>query len=336
MTTADSAIPAEASEASEASQRFQDLSQLVAAYNDVTEKLQQSHEALKGEVVRLQQELASTDAQLQRSKRLAALGEMAAGIAHEIRNPLGGIGLYASMLVEDLSAVVRQSPKAAGIDSAGREVEIDLGFAADTAGKIAEAVRSLEAIVRDVLSFSREVSPQCRATAVHRVVDRALESQRLDLDKAGVAVDRHDRDHPLDAMIDPDLLQQALVNLIRNACEAMAAHDTDDRRLIVAATPDGANVQLTIRDTGPGIANEQIDRIFNPFFTTRSSGTGLGLPIVHRIIDAHGGAITVENDASGGAVFELSLPGVSVAGDETSDVSPVSSQQVPATSSGVA
>ena len=88
----------------------EDLTQIIRAYNQVTENLQLSHEALKGQVIRLQQDLASSDAQLRRSKQLAALGEMATGIAHEIRNPLGAIQLYASMLVEDLTALNRELP----------------------------------------------------------------------------------------------------------------------------------------------------------------------------------------------------------------------------------
>ncbi|MEE9213027.1 MAG: ATP-binding protein [Phycisphaeraceae bacterium] len=280
--------PAEA----EASDRLDDLAQIIGAYNQVTENLQRSHESLRAQVVRLQQQLASTDAQLQRSKRLAALGEMAAGIAHEIRNPLAAIQLYADMIGKDLRTEDAQ-PGAT---------------CAANARKIAEAVRRLNAIVTDVLSFAQEVTPNARTVSVTQLFDRAVESHRPAIDAAGVTVVRRDR--PLGSTIhaDPDLLHQALLNTIRNAVEAMAAGRNGV--LTLAARPEDGQVVLTVRDTGPGIGAADIDRLFNPFFTTRNTGTGLGLAIVHRIVDAHGGTISVHND--GGAVFELRVPAVSL------------------------
>ncbi len=280
--------PAEA----EASDRLDDLAQIIGAYNQVTENLQRSHESLRAQVVRLQQQLASTDAQLQRSKRLAALGEMAAGIAHEIRNPLAAIQLYADMIGKDL----RTGDTQPGATCAAN------------ARKIAEAVRRLNAIVTDVLSFAQEVTPNARTVSVTQLFDRAVESHRPAIDAAGVTVVRRDR--PLGSTIhaDPDLLHQALLNTIRNAVEAMAAGR--NRVLTLAARPEDGQVVLTVRDTGPGIGADDIDRLFNPFFTTRNTGTGLGLAIVHRIVDAHGGTISLHND--GGAVFELRVPAVSL------------------------
>lgn len=280
--------------------RLEDLSQIILAYNQVTENLQRSHEALRAQVARLQDQLASADAQLQRSRRLAALGEMAAGIAHEVRNPLAAIQLYAGMLIEDLAGLsqgVLPDPQAS----------IVLGL--DNARKISAAVRGLDGIVGDVLSFSREIRPRPRLVAVGDLFDRVVHAQQPAIDAAGVDVCRDAAGDDLPVRVDPDLLQQALVNLVRNAVEAMA--DASDRRLTLSARVDDACVMLGVRDTGPGVADEVIDRIFNPFFTTRHTGTGLGLAIVHRIIDAHAGAITVRNE--GGAVFEIRLPVASLA-----------------------
>ncbi|MCC7145089.1 MAG: hypothetical protein IT443_01440 [Phycisphaeraceae bacterium] len=267
-----------------AADRLEDLTDIIRAYNQVTENLQRSHEALRQEVTRLQTELASSNAQLQRSKRLAALGEMAAGIAHEIRNPLGAIQLYAGLLISDLPA-----SNASG----------------QTARQIASAVRSLNAIVGDVLAFARELTPQPRRVLVEDVFNRAIQAHHPAIEAAGVVVEQiiADAGQPLEMLADADLLHQALLNLIRNAVDAMA-----DRggRLTLQALREGTSIGLVVRDTGPGIAQEHIDRIFNPFFTTRSTGTGLGLAIVHRIVDAHGGTITVHNQD--GAVFELNLP----------------------------
>lgn len=285
-------------------ERSDDLAEIIRAYHEVTEKLQHSHEKLKGEVLRLRRELASTNAQLQRSRRLSALGEMAAGIAHEIRNPLAAIQLYAGMAIDDLEAAAPQPEAAAG-----------------HAHKIAAAVRGLDGIVNDVLSFAREIEPNAQPVELPELLDQAVEHHRPAIDAAGVEVCRSD--DPGDARgdaagealtihADPALLHRAVLNLVRNAVEAMA--DRPRRVLTLGAAArrddeeDGATI--IVRDTGGGIDKANIDRIFNPFFTTRDTGTGLGLAIVHRIIDAHGGTIAVHNEVTGagGAVFRLSLP----------------------------
>ncbi len=283
--------------------RFDDLAAIINAYNQVTQKLQHSHETLKTQVTRLQRELASTNAKLQRSKRLAALGEMAAGIAHEIRNPLAAIQLYAGMLVDDLT-----NPAVAPQDQQGL---------AQMAQKIAIAVRGLNSVVCDVLSFARELSPKPSWVPVGPLLDRAVEACRPAINAAGVSVVRLDRQDeatlkPASVYADPTLLYQAMLNLIRNAVEAVAGASqgkgghTTPPTITLNARQDEAHGVLIVRDNGPGIAEYNIDRIFNPFFTTRNTGTGLGLAIVHRIVDAHSGTISVHNNS--GAVFELSLP----------------------------
>lgn len=275
-------------------QRLNDLAQMIAAYNEVTENLQRSHEALRAQVVRLQAQLASADAQLQRSKRLAALGEMAAGIAHEVRNPLGAIGLYAAMILQDIAPLA--------------QIAAPLTDATDHARKIVDAVRGLDAIVNDVLSFARDISPRRVTLPAEIAFDRAVLAHRAAIDAQRVEVVIHGGQLEID--VDADLIHQALLNLIRNAVDAMTdkTRSGQPRVLTLEARQDtrtGRTI-LSVRDTGPGISADHIDRIFNPFFTTRSTGTGLGLAIVHRIIDAHGGSIAVSNDD--GAVFEISLP----------------------------
>ncbi|MEX0655184.1 MAG: ATP-binding protein [Phycisphaeraceae bacterium] len=277
--------------------RSEDLAEIIHAYNAVTEKLQQSHERLQGEVLRLRRELASTNAQLQRSKRLSALGEMAAGIAHEIRNPLAAIQLYAGMVIEDLDADLHPRPD----------------MAAENARKIASAVRGLNGIVMDVLSFAREIQPRPQRLTVNDVFARVLDAHSPAIEAAHVATVCGDNaDEPIALDADADLLHQALLNLVRNAVDAM---DRSDRRVLTLdAREEEDGIVLVVGDTGPGIDSADVDRIFNPFFTTRNTGTGLGLAIVHRIVDAHGGAIVVHNESNddgqsgGGAVFELTLP----------------------------
>lgn len=268
-----------------------DLSQLFAAFNDVTVKLQDTHEKLTGEVARLQGELRRANDELERSRRLAALGEMAAGIAHEVRNPLGSIGLYAEMLEADLPE--------------GREQE--------TACKIVRAVHGLDAVVNDVLTFSREMRIEAAMQSSEDVFGSAIECCRDVLGDCSVTIEG---DEPIEA--DANLLQQALVNLIRNAADAVRSRDGVRNAITLGArrvlTGEGNEaVTLAVSDTGPGIPDELRERMFNPFFTTRAVGTGLGLAIVHRIVDAHGGSVRVLNRPAtdsdpGGATIEILIP----------------------------
>jgi signal transduction histidine kinase len=273
--------------------RLDDLAQIVEAYSAVTERLQSSHERLQDEVVRLRRELNSANAQVQRSRRLSALGEMAAGIAHEIRNPLAAIQLYAGMAADDLQVE----------DGSAREAALD------NVCKIASAVRGMSAIVNDVLSFSRGTDPQRAQVDCSEMLDRVIAANGPGIDQSRVNVVRHDLGRPaLTAHADPGLLQQALLNLVRNAVDAMVSID-GPRVLTLDVQRDEVGVVFGVADTGPGVSEDCLERIFNPFFTTRSTGTGLGLAIVHRIADAHGGSIAVHREPTrGGAVFSLSLP----------------------------
>ena len=285
----------------------EDLAEVIQAYSVVAERLQSSHEALQNEVARLHRELAAKNEQLERGKRLAALGEMAAGIAHEIRNPLAAIQLYAEMVNDDLADA---SGGLAGGQTPAAAERIDV--AADNSRKIADAVRGLSAIVLDVLSFARPIEPRVRECGGHELMQRVIDAHRPDIEAGNIAVQTCGDDRP--TLADPELMHQALLNLVRNAVDAMAERGGGTLSLAVEAN------RITVADTGPGLPAGVIDRIFNPFFTTRNTGTGLGLAIVHRIIDAHGGTIAVHNrDDCGGAVFTLQLPDARVVQDATTE-----------------
>ncbi|MEE8459631.1 MAG: ATP-binding protein, partial [Phycisphaerales bacterium] len=253
-----------------------DLRQLMRTVNETTHRLQLTHESLRLEVSRLQSELAEANAQLRRSRSLAALGEMAAGIAHEVRNPLASIGLYAQMLVEDLA---------------------DKPETAQLAGKIGVSVDRIDTIVRDVLRFARDTSVQPRRVRVAGLVEQALESCRATLAETEVSVETDQAaGEALRVDVDPTLMAQAIANVISNAAEAMAAAPDGTRTVHVRVErsvrrlPSGERcdrIVIGVDDSGPGIAPEVLDRMFNPFFTTRPTGTGLGLAIVHRIVEAH-------------------------------------------------
>lgn len=267
-----------------------DLAELMSAFTEVTGKLEHTHAQLRSEVARLNDELRDANEALQRSRRLAALGEMAAGISHEIRNPLGSIRLYASMLHEDLAQLPDQQA---------------------VVEKIGRAVRGLDEIVGDVLSFARETTPRFANCQTTTVLALALES--CCAETAG-SVTLDEPDGVLALTCDAGMLQQALVNLLRNAAEANRVGGGGEIALSVQRAtlaresgPEDA-VAISVRDRGDGIPQQVIERMFNPFFTTRETGTGLGLAIVHRIVDAHRGQVSVGNRDSGGAWVRLTLP----------------------------
>ncbi len=278
-----------------------DLAGLMSAFNEVTGKLERTHAQLHAEVTRLNRELQQANEEIARSKRLAALGEMAAGIAHEVRNPLGSIRLYAEMLEQDLREHARERT---------------------TATKISRAAMAIDAIVGDVLMFSRELRLRPEPILAGELFQRALDAcdgvgvpptpvrERLHIEIEGESVEFH---------ADPGLAFQAIVNVVRNAIEAMEGRE-NARLGLMATRDDDATCRIVVRDTGPGVTDEIVSRMFNPFFSTRAAGTGLGLPIVHRIMEAHGGSVRVRNNTDlathdgpawdAGAAVELIFPGV--------------------------
>ena len=264
--------------------RVEELGRIILAYSDVTERLQKSHDQLNQTVVSLSRELGEKNRQLERRNRLAALGEMAAGLAHEIRNPLGGIQLYASILRKDL---------------AGKEDSLQI------IRKISDGVKRVEALVGQVLQFSREMVVNLRETDLADIINQSVElAQCRFADRGVTCVVNGPKSLVIKA--DPLMLGQAIVNLLNNAAEACDAGATV--RLDYgppSENEEARQYRIVVRDQGPGIPSEILDRIFNPFFTTKDEGTGLGLSIVHRIIEAHEGTITAANDPAGGARFEI-------------------------------
>lgn len=263
-----------------------DLAGIIESYNSVTERLEHSHGLLRLEVCRLREELVQKNRELQRSERLAALGEMAAGVAHEIRNPLGGIGLYASLLERDLTDHPEQ-------------LEI--------VRRMSVGVRNMEGIIGDILAFAGEVEPDRRCVRLGEMLDSALtqaapRSELLDVD---VEVDM--RLTACEVYCDPNQIERALLNLIINALEAAGPRGRVWIRAGETSTDDGLTA-VVIEDNGPGVEPDVCDQVFNPFFTTKGSGTGLGLAIVHRIAEANGGRIAVTQRRGGGAAFVLFLP----------------------------
>lgn len=263
-----------------------DLASILQTYNEVTERLKQSHDALAREVCRLRDKLHEQNKELARRERLAALGQMAAGVAHEIRNPLGGIGLYASLLERDL---------------ADRPAQREL------VRKLSAGIASVDSIVSDVLAFAGDSEPKRQTVRLQKIVEGALDqiAQRAELRHVRVTVDAD-----LDAVeihCDGAQIERALINLILNALDAAPAGG----RVWLRCDPFGFDrdrVGLVVEDNGPGISPKLVHRVFDPFFTTKDAGTGLGLAIVHRIAESNGGSVRAGQRSGGGASFVLSLP----------------------------
>ncbi len=230
-----------------------------------------------------------------RVKTLAALGEMAATVAHEVRNPLGGIGGFAALLKREL------------IDDEAKVRLVD---------KIIAGVNTLNLTVTALLDYTRREELNLRTIPLVRLIDESVEYERADQGgtsaQVQMTVEIADRD--LEVTCDPHLMRQALLNLLRNSREAMF----DGGRITIRAGAttfggenDQAGIYIEVADTGHGIAPEVRDKIFQPFFSTKHkhNGSGLGLASVWKTIQAHGGEITVASEVDQGAVFRIVLPG---------------------------
>ncbi len=249
-----------------------ELARLMHTLSQATEKIGQSYQR----IAELQKQIAEKDRQLSRKTRLEMLGRMAAGLAHEIRNPLGGIQLYASMLRRDLEA---DPEKARTLD------------------RILGAVGGLEMLVEEMLTYGRDLEPRRVLQPVAPLVEGALDLALGLLDERRVAVKRE-----LDGAsweVDAEMMQRVFLNLVRNAAQAMEPGGT------LAVTARGSAVSFS--DTGPGIPPEVLDKLFTPFLTSKAKGTGLGLAIAQKIVEAHGGTIEARNDPGGGATFTVKL-----------------------------
>jgi len=229
--------------------------------------------------------------------RLAALGEMAAAIAHEVKNPLAGIEVMAGILK-------RQLP--------------DSPDAQTTLADIIKEAKMANVIVQEVLAFVRPLRLQVEDISVGDVVRDAITMAESHSVKGNVEirVDISEALRPIQG--DPHQLRQIFTNLVTNALEALggvgtveisaAAVHTDEETATAADQATGPTVLITVADNGPGIPPEVMDRIFSPFFTTKPQGSGLGLAIVRKIVDAHDGRIDVGVRRDGGTIFRVTLP----------------------------
>ena len=248
-----------------------------------SEQYQQLAETLAETNRRLEQ----AQEQARRSERLAALGQLSAGLAHEIRNPLGVIKGSAEMLTQKISDT---NP-----------------LAAELSGYILTETNRLSALVTRFLDFARPLHAELESGDVTSVLNQAVDRVTSSWKGPAVVVQRNYQPELPRMELDAALLEQAFVNLVQNAFEAMG---TTGGSLTVSAASASSMVEIVLEDSGPGVPTELREQIFNPFVTTRKTGVGLGLSIVAKIVDSHHGTIRIENAAhhASGARFVIQFP----------------------------
>lgn len=253
--------------------RRDEIADLIAAFNRLIERLNEAHEKL----------LRMHQAQLEHADRLASTGEMAAGIAHEIRNPLAGV--LGALQVLDAEA---------GEDDPRKEILREM---------ITQLNRMNQA-VNDLLSYARPAAPVFEEVNLNDILDRTLSLLKPQFNGEPIAVNVQLDDTLPVIKADRTLLQQLFWNILLNAFQAMRSGGL----LMVQTIWNGQHVTIHIQDTGEGISEEHRTKIFKPFFTTKHKGTGLGLAISKRIVEQHGGTISLETETGKGTTVTITLP----------------------------
>ena len=235
-------------------------------------------------------ELSSTQEQLRSAEKLASIGELAAGVAHEINNPLGTILLYSSMLKEDLAKKVYNA----------QQVD-DLKLMIDETNRCKN-------IVSNLLNFARQNKLKISAINICKMFEDIIKSVRVNPNYKDIVFKKDDELKECFINADEDQLRQVFINIINNSCESMLETETKVLQLTLSGSNDKLNIE--IKDTGCGIPKENFGKIFTPFFTTKKigKGTGLGLAISYGIIKMHRGDITFQSEAGVGTIFNVSLP----------------------------
>jgi len=247
--------------------------------------------------------------QLIQSEKMAAIGQLVSGVAHEVNNPLASISAFAQLMMADRTLKPDQR----------HSMEVISGEA-----------RRAARIVHNLLTFARQHKAEKTLADINKVLDDTLELRAYELNVRGIRVEREFDTPPPETMADVYQMQQVVLNLITNAEQAMASVDRPHHRLTLRSRTQGDTIRIEVEDTGPGIPPESLDVIFNPFFTTKPTGqgTGLGLSISLGIVSEHGGRIWAER-ATPGARFCIELPLVQTGKRAAAPAVPVAAQNAP-------
>jgi len=234
--------------------------------------------------------LEEAEAQVRRTDRLAALGQLTAGLAHELRNPLGTLKTSAELLE--------------------RKVAAENDIAREMAGYIKQEVDRMNSLITRFLDFARPRNLRLEETDLHAMLDRAIDL--FDREKSGASAavtvyKNYSPDVP-PVRIESELMEHVFTNLLANAAQASPAGAVVTLKTRLAQTAEGRKAEIAVIDRGSGIDPKHLENIFNPFFSTKAEGVGLGLAIVSKIVDDHGGQIMVESTLGEGSVFRVYLP----------------------------
>ncbi|HEX4595429.1 MAG TPA: ATP-binding protein [Bryobacteraceae bacterium] len=237
-----------------------------------------------GQLAEANRHLREAEATVRRSERLAALGQLSAGLAHEIRNPLSTIKTSAEILTQNLLS--------------------DNAVAHEMAGFISSEVDRTNSLVTRFLDFARPLAVRLEKTDLAQLIDRAVSDIGKHSPPLGITIYKNYAPDIPPFLLDGQLMERVLYNLLLNAAQASPPQGT----VTVKTRQFNGTVEIDVIDRGPGIEPKHLENIFNPFFTTKPSGVGLGLAIVSKIVDEHGGKIRVESGPGEGSVFRVFLP----------------------------
>ncbi len=240
-------------------------------------------ETTSEQLAKVNRELQDSFEQIKRADRLSAIGQLSASLAHEIRNPLASIDGAANL-----------------IESAQTPDEMRRGALA----VIHKEIQRLNRLLTNLLDFARPRQPEFQAVEPGRLIDSIITLAGHSAQQKGITI-RKDVSPSVPLFeCDPEQMKQVILNLAINAVQAMPASG----EIVVSARPSDSAVVISVRDQGPGIGDADLDKIFNPFFTTKEAGTGLGLSVVHQIVTQHGGAVKVERNPDHGMTFSVIVP----------------------------
>jgi signal transduction histidine kinase len=249
--------------------------------------------SLVRKVVKTQEQKCFLDLQLIQSQKLAAIGELSTGLAHEINNPLAIIGQEAEWARHQLR-VEKPDKK-------------NLGELKDSLDEISRQVERCAEVTRRVLDFARKRDPLVQGTDINKLLEDMAKLVEREVSYKGISIIRRYRIDLPPALTDPPLLRQVVLNLLNNAAYAVGQNG---RIVIQTRIHDNGEIEIEISDTGCGIPKENLNRIFDPFFTTKppGKGTGLGLSLCQNIVVRLGGTITVQSEPGKGTAFTVRLP----------------------------
>jgi PAS domain S-box-containing protein len=232
--------------------------------------------------------------QLLIKNKMLSLGRVAAGIAHEIRNPLTGINTYL-YTIEDLCESERLGPE---------EVEIIRQILT----QIQVASNKIESVIKRVMDFSKPGAPKMVRTNINESLEEALELSAVTMRKNGIKFEKSLAPDLPQCYADPQLIEQVVLNLITNAARAMENSTNGNKRIEIKSSAQDNTLCIQVADAGPGVPGELREKIFDPFFTTKEDGSGIGLNIAQRIVADHNGSISLGSSRWGGAEFKIELP----------------------------